>query len=189
MITGAQEKKSTGGLIVFIDLLFLLIAFFVLLLFFLQERHRIAEKEMDALERSLSRITGKEMAIPEALAKLETFVEKYIAEDQLARERERRLAARRRRKTQRTTARLEYVVRPDGRIDHASKTYTLHGFLQDVVAPLRRKNWVAFRARARPATPFGVVVASRRGLLKDATEFDTYWDNVTQFRRRSGNGQ
>ena len=82
MIFATEEKKSNGALIVFIDLLFLLIAFFTLLLFFLQERHRISEKDMDAVEKSLSRITGQEMAIPEALVKLETFVKEYVSEQE-----------------------------------------------------------------------------------------------------------
>ncbi|HKJ92745.1 MAG TPA: hypothetical protein VJ957_06235, partial [Longimicrobiales bacterium] len=59
-------------------------------------------------------------------------------------------------------------------------TYTLGTFLAQVVAPLRKDHWVAFRAYAAPQTPFGSVIEQRQVLLKDSNEFDTYWDNVTR---------
>lgn len=179
MLIATEEKHSNGTLIVFVDLLFLLIAFFTLLLFLIQERHRISDKNMDAVEKSLSRITGQEMAIPAAIAKLETFVEKYVAERQLAKQREKRLAARRKRRTQRTLIRLEYQIAPDGNILYKNRRYSPVDFQREVVTPLRRKKWLAFRALAHPDTPFGKVVESRRFMLKDGNEFDTYWDNVT----------
>lgn len=186
MIFATEEKKSNGALIVFIDLLFLLIAFFTLLLFFLQERHRISEKDMDAVEKSLSRITGQEMAIPEALVKLETFVKEYVSEQELAKQREQRLANRRKRRAQRATARLEYELEPDGRIRYKDRLYTLARFRNEVVAPLRRRKWVSFRAFAAPQTPFGLVIESRRYMLRDGNEFDRYWDNVTSTEKQPG---
>ena len=185
MIIATEEKKSNSALIVFIDLLFLLIAFFTLLLFFLQERHRISEKNLDAVEKSLSQITGKEMAIPEALAKLETFVKKYVSEEELAKQRERKLANRRKRHAQRITTRLEYKLEPDGHIRYQNRLYTLAGFRRDVVTPLRRRKWVSFRAFASPQTPFGLVITSRRFMLRDGNEFDTYWDNVTRVKKQA----
>ena len=185
MIIATEEKKSNSSLIVFIDLLFLLIAFFTLLLFFLQERHRISEKNLDAVEKSLSQITGKEMAIPEALAKLETFVKKYVSEEELAKQRERKLADRRKRRAQRITTRLEYKLEPDGRIRYQNRLYTLAGFRRDVVTPLRRRKWVSFRAFASPQTPFGLVITSRRFMLRNGNEFDTYWDNVTRVKKQT----
>ena len=185
MIIATEEKKTNGALIVFVDLLFLLIAFFTLLLFFLQERHRISEKNLDAVEKSLSQITGKEMAIPEALAKLETFVKKYVSEEELAKQRERKLADRRKRRAQRITTRLEYKLEPDGRIRYQNRLYTLAGFRRDVVTPLRRRKWVSFRAFAGPQTPFGLVITSRRFMLRNGNEFDTYWDNVTRVKKQT----
>lgn len=187
MIIATEEKKSNGALVVFIDLLFLLIAFFTLLLFFLQERHRISEKNLDAVEKSLSQITGREMAIPEALAKLETFVKKYVSLEELAKQRERRLADRRKRRAQRATTRLEYKLEPDGRIRYRNRLYTLAAFRRDVVTPLRRRKWVSFRAFADPRTPFGLVIDSRRFMLREGNEFDTYWDNVTRGKKEAEN--
>lgn len=187
MIIATEEKKSNSSLIVFIDLLFLLIAFFTLLLFFLQERHRISEKNLDAVEKSLSQITGEEMAIPEALAKLQTFVKKYVSEEELAKQRERRLANRRKRKARRTTVRLEYKLETDGRIRFQNRLYTLAAFRRDVVTPMRRRKWVSLRAFAGPQTPFGLVIKSRRFMLRDGNEFDTYWDNVTGTKKQAGN--
>jgi len=187
MIIATEEKKTNGALIVFVDLLFLLIAFFTLLLFFLQERHRISEKNLDAVEKSLSQITGKEMAIPEALAKLETFVKKYVSEEELAKQRERKLANRQKRRAQRNTFRLEYKLESDGRIRYQNRLYTLEAFRREVVTPLRRRKWVSFRAFAGPQTPFGLVIDSRRFMLKNGNEFDTYWDNVTSGKIKADN--
>ena len=67
MITYSEERRSQGPLIVFIDLLFLLVAFFVLLLFFVRGHQEISEQALETMQESLSRITGEEMKVPEAL--------------------------------------------------------------------------------------------------------------------------
>lgn len=187
MIIAAEEKKSHGPLIVFIDLLFLLVAFFTLLLFFIRSQHEISEKELESVQQSLARIIGEEVNVPEALAKLETVVERFMAEERKEVERERLLAERRRRRARRPTFKLEYTLNIQGGIEYEGRAYTVRRFLEQVVQPLRKEHWVAFRAYAASDTPFGRVVDGRRILLKDSNEFDTYWDNVTRTQQAAGN--
>ena len=97
MIIAGEEKKSQGPLIVFIDLLFLLVAFFVLLLFFIQSRQDISDKEMEQVEQSLARITGEEVSLPKALSQLETIVDRFLSEQKQDLEKQRQLARRRQR--------------------------------------------------------------------------------------------
>ena len=112
-------------------------------------------------------------------------MKEYVSERELAKQRERRLANRRKRRAQRATARLEYQLEPDGRIRYKNRLYTLAGFRRDVVTPLRRRKWVSFRAFAGPVIPFGLVVESRRYMLRDGNEFDAYWDNVTRTEKQA----
>jgi biopolymer transport protein ExbD len=186
MIIAPEERKAQGPLIAFIDLLFLLVAFFVLLLFFIQSRQSISQEALERVQQNLARITGEEIDVPEALTRLETMVERYLEEEQAQMERERQLAEQRRRRAQRTTFRLEYLIDAQGRIVYQERSYSVRGFLDAVVTPLRGKHWVAFRALADAATPFGTVVESRRIVLKDSNEFDTYWDNVTRKEEAAG---
>ena len=173
-----EEKRSLGPLIAFIDLLFLLVAFFTLLLFFVQQRHQLTEQQLQTMQQNLSRITGERVDVPKALETLEQIADRFVATQQAQQERERQLAERMKRRAQHDTVRLEYTIGVDGRIRHDGKSYDVAGFLKQVVEPLRQQHWVAFRAYAAPETPFGAVVEHRQALLKDASEFDTYWDNV-----------
>ncbi len=180
MIVAPEERRSQGPLIVFIDLLFLLVAFFVLLLFFIQERHQLSDRQLEAVQESLARITGEEVNVPEALETLELVVERFLTAREEELERERIVAARKRRRAERERVRLEYRIDDDGRIVHEGRRYTPLAFLEAVVVPLRKSKWVAFRAYADRETSFGTVVDTRRVLLQDSNEFDTYWDNVTR---------
>lgn len=186
MIIAGEEKRSQGPLIVFIDLLFLLVAFFVLLLFFIQSRQDISEKEMEQVEQSLARITGEEVSLPKALSQLETIVDRFLSEQKQDLEKQRQLARRRQRKAQRKSVRLEYNITPAGNIRYEGQSYAPGKFMAKVVNPLRRKNWITFRGYASPETPFGKVIASRRLLLKEANEFDTYWDNISRNKGQAG---
>lgn len=180
MIIASEEKKSQGPLIVFIDLLFLLVAFFVLLLFFIQSRQDISDQEMEQVEKSLARITGEEVSLPEALSQLETIVDRFLSDQKQDRERQRQLARRRQRKASRESVRLEYNITSAGNFLYEGRPYTPGKFMARVVNPLREKNWITFRGYASPETPFGKVIATRRLLLKDSNEFDTYWDNISR---------
>lgn len=187
MLIAQSERRSQGPLIAFIDLLFLLVAFFVLLLFFIQERKEAAEQqlgqaqqELGVVEESLARIVGEQVDVREAVERLEPVIERFLQREQEDAARRQALAEREKRRRERTTYRLEYTVNAGGTVTHDGRTYTLQQFRERVVAPLREKHWIAFRAYAGRATPFGDVVQSRRVLLHDSNEFDTYWDNLTR---------
>lgn len=186
MIIAPEERSSRGPLVAFMDLLFLLVAFFVLLLFFIHERNQLSDQQLEAVQEQLARVTGEEVQVPEALDALEMVVERFLTAREAEIQAERKAAARRARRAARETVRLEYTLNARGRIVYEERTYTVQGFLDQVVAPLREEHWVAFRAYASPETPFGSVVAHRRVLLKDSNEFDTYWDNVTRKRAEGG---
>jgi hypothetical protein len=180
MIIAPEEKSSRGPLIAFIDLLFLLVAFFTLLLFFVQQRTQLSDQQLESMQQQLQRVTGERVDIPEALETLDRLVDRVVASRESEQERERVLAERQRRRSQREIVRLEYMLAPGGRIAYQGRNYSAQGFLTEVVAPIRKSHWVAFRALAAPQTPFGEVVSHRKLLLQDSNEFDTYWDNVTR---------
>jgi hypothetical protein len=180
MILTPEEKSSRGPLIAFIDLLFLLVAFFTLLLFFVQQRTELSQQQMEAVQEQVARITGQQLNVPEMLETLEQVADRLVGTREQQAERERLLTERQRRRAQRGTVRLEYVLAASGLIEYKGSTYSAEQFLQRVVTPLREKSWVALRAFAAPATPFGAVVEHRQLLLRDSNEFDTYWDNVTR---------
>ncbi|MDH5751405.1 MAG: hypothetical protein OEZ59_03180 [Deltaproteobacteria bacterium] len=173
-----EEKRSAGPLIAFIDLLFLLVAFFILLLFFIQHSQQASEERLEVVSEALKRLTGEEVEVEEALERLEPLLERFKAEEQKAAELEQARLAKEQRRRSRTKVRLLYNIGADGRVQHQGHSYTVDEFLGQVVAPLRLKHWVSFRAYASPETPFGEVVRSRRRMLKDSNEFDTYWDNL-----------
>ncbi len=189
MIVAPEERRSQGPLIVFIDLLFLLVAFFTLLLFFINSRQEISEERLRTVEQRMEQITGQELDLPEAMAQLESVAERFLARREHEAERERRIVERQRRRAQKTTFRLEYRITADGRIAYGNEKYTLQQFREQVVEPLRSEHWVAFRGFATPDTAFGQVVRSRRVLLENAGEFDTYWDNLTRRERETGSAR
>ena len=180
MFIANEERKSQGPLIVFIDLLFLLVAFFVLLLYFIQGHKDISEQALEAMQENLSRITGEELNVPEALQKLETVVGRFMADQERVMAQEREIARKRQRRERRETFTLEYSVDRLGGIVYEGRVYSPGEFLAQVVEPMRKTHWVAFRAYADPDTPFGKIIEGRRTLLRDSNEFDTYWDNVTR---------
>ena len=173
-----EELRSTGPLVAFIDLLFLLVAFFILLLFFMQNKNQITQDRMKAVQESLQRITGERVEVDKALDKLEPLLERFMVQQEEVAQQQKEQEAREQRRRSRTTVKLNYVITEDGMVEYEGKRFPLQVFLRDVVAPLRGKNWIAFRAQAGPATPFGKVVAIRRMLLEGNQEFDTYWDNL-----------
>lgn len=185
MIVAPEEKSSRGGLIAFIDLMFLLVAFLVLLLFFVQKHDKLSQAQMQAVEEHLARITGEDVNVPQMLDTLELVVDRFLAAREAELERERVVAERRRRKAARTTVKLEYAIASLGQIIYKGQTYDVDRFLKEVVGPLRKTHWVAFRAYATADTPFGAVVQHRQELLKDSNEFDTYWDNVLRHDRKN----
>lgn len=178
MLISQEEKKSQAPLLVFIDLLFLLVAFFTLLLIFIQQKNNISDNVMEAVQDKLSRITGEEVDVPEALAMLENLADRYLTEQRREMERERQLAERQKRKAKRKTQRIDYTVMADGRVGYQGKVYQPDAFIRQVVAPLRGTHWVAFRAYSSPDVSFGKIVHLRNLLLHQSNEFDTYWDNL-----------
>lgn len=173
-----EEQKSQAPLIVFVDLLFLLVAFFTLLLFFMQAQQAASQSALETVQESLTRITGAEVNVTEALSELERLADQFVAKQESVAERERLLAERQKRRDLRDVQRLVYVVDPSGTITYQERRYSIKRFLEQVVGPLRAKKWVAFRAFAHEDTPFGRIVEIRRALLEGSNEFDTYWDNL-----------
>lgn len=188
MITVSEERRSQGPLIVFIDLLFLLIAFFVLMLFFVRGHQEVSEQALETMQKNLARITGEEMNVPEALTQLETMVDRFMADQDRVLAQQREIALKRQRRARRETFVLEYTINDRGEVLYEHRLFTPQRFLRDVVEPMRETYWVAFRASADPKTPFGQVIANRRILLRDSNEFDTYWDNISRKRSKEGKG-
>lgn len=185
MIGFPEEKSSRGGLIAFIDLMFLLVAFLVLLLFFVQKRDQLSQAQMEAVQENLARITGEDVNVPQVLETLELVVDRFLAAREAEIERAHLAAERRKRKAARTTVKLEYAIGGLGQIIYESRTYDTERFLREVVEPMRGKHWIAFRAYATADTPFGAVVEHRQALLKGSNEFDTYWDNILRHDRKA----
>jgi hypothetical protein len=174
------EKRSQGPLVATIDLLFLVVCFFLLVIFFLNQRQTAAQEQLQAAQETLARVTGERAPdVPNALRALEPLLQTFMMQQRQEAERQRQLAARELRRAQRETVRVNYEILPGGRVSYEGRTLPLSDFKVLVIDPLRRDKWVALRAIADPMTPFGEVVASRRVLLENAGEFDTYWDNVT----------
>ncbi|HEX7927437.1 MAG TPA: hypothetical protein VF678_07590 [bacterium] len=174
------EKRSQGPLIATIDLLFLLVCFFLLLIFFSQQKNQEAQKQVQAAQQTLARITGEELPnVSKVLEVLEPVLQTFMVQQRQEAEKQRQLAAREVRRAQRDTARVSYDVLPGNKVVYEGRTYSVDEFRTQVLAPLRKGKWVNLRATADPRTPFGEVVNSRRAVLENSGEFDTYWDNVT----------
>ena len=182
MIASQPEKRSTGPLVATIDLLFLLVAFFLLMLFFLQRQKTVAEAELKQTHQQLETVQAQKSTVEQVLERIEPYMGKITALEKAEEERLREEQARELRKRQKETFKLEYEVLPGGVILYRGKQMPLRRFAGEVVEPLREKHWLAFRALARPDTPFGVVVQSRRIVLENQQEFDTYWDNLAPNR-------
>lgn len=178
MIVAPEEKSSRASLYAFIDLMFLLVAFFLLLLFFVQQRDKLSQAQIQSVQENLARITGEQVDVPQVMETLELVVDRFLMAQEAELDRERVAAERRKRRAGRTTVKLEYAVGTLGQIIYQERTYDTERFLREVVAPLRGKHWVAFRAYVEPDTPFHAVSEHREFLLKASNEFDTYWDNI-----------
>ncbi len=175
------EKRSQGPLVATIDLLFLTLCFFLLLLFYLNQSKTAAQAEIEQTQQTLARVTGETAPnVPKLLQKLEPVLQTFMVQQRQEAERQRELSAREVRRNERETVKLSYHILPGSRVVYQERAYSLAEFKAQVVDRLREDKWLAFRALARPETPFGEVVASRRVLLENSGEFDTYWDNVTQ---------
>lgn len=180
MILNESRPRSLGPLFAFIDLMFLLVAFFTLLLFFMRGQKVEAERQLERTQQRLEAAEQERSLVAAAAAKLEPLFDRFMAQQRVEAERRRELAAREARRRGRETLKLEYRIGRAGEILYRQQSYSVERFRAEVVAPARRTQWIAFRAYADAETPFGTVVESRRRLLDDAGEFDTYWDNVTR---------
>jgi biopolymer transport protein ExbD len=179
MITVSEERRATGPLIAFIDLLFLLVAFFVLVLFFVQQRKSDAEVHLEQAQQQLQAVQAEKSAVERVLEEVQPFVGEIQVMRKAAEERRRAEEARALRKRQKETFRLDYEVLPGNLVRYEGRAFAVERFAADVVEPLREQYWIGFRALARPDTPFGQVVHARRVVLEHQQEFDTYWDNLT----------
>lgn len=176
-----SERKSWGPLIATIDLLFLVVAFFTLLLFFVQKEREQARVQLERVQGSLSAGLPEGIVNPEARGNaMVKLVERLMAIQKEEKDREVMLERQEERRQLRGTVRIDYEVLPGGRIVYEGRAYTPLKFRSQVVLPQRRSSWLAFRAHAAPETPFGEVVATRKLLLENGGEFDTYWDNLTE---------
>ncbi len=175
-----SERKSWGPLIATIDLLFLVVAFFTLLLFFVQKEREQARVQLERVQGSLSAALPEGVVNPEARGNaMVELVERLMAVQKEEKDRQAQLERQEERRNLRRTVRVNYEVLPGGRIVYEGRGYSPQEFRNQVVVPLRRSNWLALRAYAAPETPFGEVVATRKLLLENGAEFDTYWDNLT----------
>ena len=184
MIFSRSEKRSTGPLFAFIDLLFLIVAFFTLLIFFTDSKRSEAEAQLETAQQKLANVADERDVYKSTMANLGPLMDQFMGQQRQQAERRRRMAARDVRRRQRPRVKLTYQIFENGQIVHEGRSYTLADFKQKVTDPLRKTSWVAFRAFALPETPFGAVVRSRRVLLEGQGEFDTYWDNRTNRERR-----
>jgi hypothetical protein len=175
-----EQRRSHGALFAFIDLLFLMVAFLVLVLFFMKTEKTEAQVELETVQERLATVEKERSAVEAALSKLSPLVEQFALQERKEIQRRRALAAREIRRKLRATVRVSYRIERDGSIIHEGQRYSLEQFKRQVVDEFRKSKWLAFRAFATPETPFGRVVLSRRRLLKEAGEFDTYWDNLTK---------
>lgn len=182
MIVAEPEKRATGPLIAFIDLLFLLVAFFILLLFFLHRQQTATQSELEQTQQNLETVQAQKSTVERVLEEVEPYMGKITALQKAETERRRAEDARVSRKREKETIRLEYELLPAGLVRYQERELPMPRFVADVVTPLRAKNWIAFRVLARPETPFGIVVDSRRAVLDEKQEFDTYWDNLAANR-------
>jgi hypothetical protein len=174
------EKRSQGPLVATIDLLFLVLCFFLLLLFYTSQQQSTAQTQLEAAQQTLARVTGEAAPnVSKALEALEPVLRTFMVQQRLEAEKQRQLAAREVRRAQRELVKVNYEILPSNQVVHEGRTYAMAEFRARVLDPLRQDKWVALRAMADPQTPFGVVVASRRVVLENSGEFDTYWDNVT----------
>lgn len=180
MIAQRTEKRSSGPLFAFIDLLFLIVAFFTLLIFFTDTKRSEAEAELEEAQQQLAAVVEERDVYQATMANLGPLMEQFMSQQRREAERRRELAARDLRRRQRPRVRVDYQITEQGRIDYQGRSYALEEFKAEVIDPLRETSWIAFHGAALPDTPFGTVVRSRRVLLRDQGEFDTYWDNLTR---------
>lgn len=180
MIAQRTEKRSSGPLFAFIDLLFLIVAFFTLLIFFTDTKRSEVEAELEETQQQLAAVVEERDVYQATMANLGPLMEQFMSQQRREAERRRELAARDLRRRQRPRVRVEYQITEQGRIAYQDRLYTLEEFKAQVIDPLRETSWIAFHGFARPETPFGTVVHSRRVLLRGQGEFDTYWDNLTR---------
>ena len=178
MIAQRAEKRSSGPLFAFIDLLFLIVAFFTLLIFFTDTKRSEVEAELEETQQQLAAIVEERDVYQATMANLGPLMEQFMSQQRREAERRRELAARDLRRRQRPRVRVEYRITGDGRIAYQDRLYALEDFKAGVIDPLRETSWIAFHGFAQPETPFGTVVHSRRTLLQGQGEFDTYWDNL-----------
>lgn len=178
----SEERRATGPLFAFIDLLFLLVAFLVLVLFFVQFRKSEAQVKLEQVQEKLAVSEEERSAIEKTLETLTPLIEQFTLKNNRELERRRAREAREIRRRRRTTVKVEYRIEKGGGIEYEGRRYTLEAFKKGVIQKLRKDNWIAFRAYAAPETAFGTVVQFRRDLLESSGEFDTYWDNLTQKR-------
>lgn len=182
MITITPERRSTGPLIATIDLLFLMVAFFVLLLFFLQRQQSTTQVELEQTQERLESVQAEKSTLDRVLEEVRPYIGDVTAMRQAAEERRRAEQARELRKREKETLRLDYEILPGSLVLYKGNSYPVERFTAEVVKPLRERHWIAFRALARPDTPFGQVVNARRVVLEQQQEFDTYWDNLAPNR-------
>lgn len=182
MIPKPREQRSQGPLIAFIDLLFLLVAFFTLLLFFIQQERTVAQEELVQTQEQLEELEQERTTVDAVIESLEPFMEQLASLREAKDEKRRHEDAKARRRAIRDRVRIEYEVDRDGAILYKDRKISLDLFVTQVVEPTRKRHWITFRGFAHPDTPFGKVVESRRRLLENQAEFDTYWDNLTPTR-------
>lgn len=181
MSSAPSERKSWGPLIATIDLLFLVVAFFALLLFFVQQEREQTRVQLNQVQESLAGAMPASAETPAARGNaLVELAERLMALDKQDQDRQAQAQRQDERRRVRKTVRVHYEVLPGGRIQFEGRAYTPQQFKSEVVAPMRKDSWLAFRAYAAPQTPFGEVVATRKLLLENGAEFDTYWDNLAE---------
>jgi hypothetical protein len=146
----------------------------------MNQKQTAAQNQLEAAQQTLARVTGQESPdVSKVLEALEPVLQTFMVQQNKEVAKRQQLAAREVRRSQRDLVKLNYAIMPGNKVVYEGRTLSVADFRAQVLDPLRKKKWVALRASADPATPFGEVVAQRAVVLDNSSEFDTYWDNVT----------
>lgn len=173
-----EEKKTTGNLVAFIDLLFLMICFFVFLLNQTGKKSEVREMFIESVQEQLIKTREKYQSAKKKIEYLQPLAEtalQTVEEKKLA---EAKRLAKFRRFQMRPVEILTCHITKVGTIIYQDKEMTTQQFFDEVVSPLRETSWIAFRAYAEPQVPFGMIIEVRKNILKNKGEFDTFWSNL-----------
>ena len=178
IIIDTQEKKTTGNLIAFIDLLFLVVCLFVFLVHQMGKKAEVKEIMVETIKEELLETAEKVQKAREKIAYLQPLAEvalKSIEERQ--KEDAKRILQLQRFQT-RPVMIISYLVTKEGKIVYKNQEWLPEDFFQIIIKPMRKNAWISFRAYAPADVSFGKVIEIRQKMLQEKGEFDTFWSNL-----------